>query len=48
MEKQKLQLLGIIGVKVWIYKGIVFEKDKKKKDDAEIKNINEKENVTAS
>jgi len=39
---------GIIGVKVWIYKGIVFEKDKKKIDDAEIKNINEKENVTAS
>ena len=35
-------------VKVWIYKGIVFEKDKKKIDDAEIKNINEKENVTAS
>jgi hypothetical protein len=26
----------------------VFEKDKKKIDDAEIKNINEKENVTAS
>jgi small subunit ribosomal protein S3 len=39
---------GIIGVKVWIYKGIVFEKDKKKNDDTEIKNINEKENVTAS
>ena len=39
---------GIIGVKVWIYKGIVFEKDKKKIDDAETKNINEKENVTAS
>jgi len=26
----------------------VFEKDKKKIDDVEIKNINEKENVTAS
>ncbi|MEY2909994.1 MAG: hypothetical protein RIT01_16, partial [Pseudomonadota bacterium] len=25
-----------------------FEKDKKKNDDTEIKNINEKENVTAS
>ena len=39
---------GIIGVKVWIYKGIVFEKDKKKIDDVETKDINEKENVTAS
>jgi small subunit ribosomal protein S3 len=39
---------GIIGVKVWIYKGIVFEKEKKKNEDTEIKNINEKENVTTS
>ena len=39
---------GIIGVKVWIYKGIVFEKEKKKNEDTETKNINEKENVTTS
>jgi len=39
---------GIIGVKVWIYKGIVFEKDKKKNEGSEVKNLNQKENVTAS
>jgi len=39
---------GIIGVKVWIYKGMIFEKDKKKIDDKEVTTNKELNNATAS
>ncbi|MBM5786462.1 MAG: 30S ribosomal protein S3 [Candidatus Fonsibacter sp.] len=39
---------GIIGVKVWIYKGMIFEKDKKKIDDQEVTTNKELNNATAS
>jgi len=39
---------GIIGVKVWIYKGMIFEKDKKKIDDQEVTTKKELNNATAS
>jgi len=39
---------GIIGVKVWIYKGMVFEKDKKKIVDQEVTTNKELDNATAS
>jgi len=39
---------GIIGVKVWIYKGMIFEKDKKKINDQEVTTNKELNNATAS
>jgi len=39
---------GIIGVKVWIYKGMIFEKYKKKIDDQEVTTNKELNNATAS
>jgi len=39
---------GIIGVKVWIYKGMIFEKDKKNIDDQELTTNKELNNATAS
>ena len=41
-EAEALTTYGLIGVKVWIYKGEVFQKDKK------TINKKEKENVTTN
>ena len=36
-HKLALTTYGIIGIKVWIYKGVVFQKDLQKKIEAEKK-----------
>jgi small subunit ribosomal protein S3 len=36
-EAEALTTYGIIGIKVWIYKGVVFQKDLQKKIEAEKK-----------
>ena len=47
-EAEALTTYGIIGVKVWIYKGEVFNKDKSKSINNEIKNKNKEKNVTTN
>ena len=47
-EAEALTTYGIIGVKVWIYKGEVFNKDKNKSINNEIKNKNKEKNVTTN
>jgi len=47
-EAEAKTTYGIIGVKVWIYKGMIFEKYKKKIDDQEVTTNKELNNATAS
>ena len=43
-EAEALTTYGIIGIKVWIYKGEVFLKEKNKKNKGEIKNVTANKN----
>ena len=47
-EAEALTTYGIIGVKVWIYKGEVFSKDKSESVNNEIKNKNKERNATTN
>jgi len=47
-EAEALTTYGIIGVKVWIYKGEVFNKDKSESVNNEIKNKNKERNATTN
>ena len=47
-EAEALTTYGIIGVKVWIYKGEVFNKDKSESVSNEIKNKNKERNATTN
>ena len=47
-EAEALTTYGIIGVKVWIYKGEVFNKDKSESVNNEMKNKNKEKNATTN